>query len=434
MPWRIDRHFLLLVLVFSAAPLLAAQKITLSEGDILVATGPTARAIALPADSQIWAAGIVPYTIDPALSANSINAITTAIERWNEVGGITLLPLAEVSDLTSSPVDDFVRFVGGDYCASWVGRRGGEQEVWIAPYCPSGSVMHEIGHLLGLEHEHTRPDRDQYIEIHWDNIEPDKRHNFDVAPSGSRLPGAYDYDSIMHYGSHNFSSNGSATITAIGDSARPIGQRSSPSTGDLQAIAQLYGTDLSLTTRSTATTQGTEIDIHVSNESMQGAHDVSVVVDGTAYPEATSSVRDVWNCETNDDEASLLCSLSLLPGSSMQMLTLYLPEYQELQDVSISVTSKTPDLDLSNNTSNMSSDDTEDLPELKPIPDLSSAINDEAVVQEDALAHVAISGGAISVYAWFLILLCLVRQTGCRVYSAFIGYIFCKHWRYLLGR
>ena len=32
------------------------------------------------------------------------------------------------------------------------------------------TVLHELCHILGMEHEHQRPDRDDYVEINWTNI------------------------------------------------------------------------------------------------------------------------------------------------------------------------------------------------------------------------------------------------------------------------
>ena len=35
-----------------------------------------------------------------------------------------------------------------------------------------GIVMHEIMHALGFYHEHNRPDRNAFVTVQWQNIEP----------------------------------------------------------------------------------------------------------------------------------------------------------------------------------------------------------------------------------------------------------------------
>ena len=64
--------------------------------------------------------------------------------------------------------------------------------------------MHEIGHAIGFVHEQSRPDRDKYVTIHHENIEPYMENNFKkmdfTEVDTQEIP--YDYSSMMHYGSH----------------------------------------------------------------------------------------------------------------------------------------------------------------------------------------------------------------------------------------
>ena len=34
-------------------------------------------------------------------------------------------------------------------------------------------LSHQIGHALGLKHEHQRPDRDRFIDVHTENVIPE---------------------------------------------------------------------------------------------------------------------------------------------------------------------------------------------------------------------------------------------------------------------
>lgn len=60
-------------------------------------------------------------------------------------------------------------------CYSPVGRTGGSQEVALGDACLNhGTIQHEILHALGLWHEQSRSDRDDFIQVMWDNIQEGK--------------------------------------------------------------------------------------------------------------------------------------------------------------------------------------------------------------------------------------------------------------------
>ncbi len=61
-----------------------------------------------------------------------------------------------------------------------------------------GIPVHEIGHALGLWHEQQRPDRDNYIEVMYDNIGY-YAGQFTVKSNTVTLDVPYDYASVMHY-------------------------------------------------------------------------------------------------------------------------------------------------------------------------------------------------------------------------------------------
>ena len=101
--------------------------------------------------------------------------------------------------------------------------------------------MHELGHAVGFYHEHSRPDRDEHIEVRYNNVQADLRRAFDkVADGRTNLLGyGYDYASIMHYSRDAFSVNGQDTIVAK-DSNIPFGEAGELSPLDIAKANALY--------------------------------------------------------------------------------------------------------------------------------------------------------------------------------------------------
>lgn len=61
-----------------------------------------------------------------------------------------------------------------------MGKRGnGPQAISIGKNCDKfGIVVHELGHVIGFWHEHTRPDRDENVQIITENIMDGQQYNF----------------------------------------------------------------------------------------------------------------------------------------------------------------------------------------------------------------------------------------------------------------
>ena len=54
---------------------------------------------------------------------------------------------------------------GNDFCQSYVGRKGGQQELTLNRNCYDyGPIAHELFHVLGFPHENQRLDSPDYLK------------------------------------------------------------------------------------------------------------------------------------------------------------------------------------------------------------------------------------------------------------------------------
>lgn len=212
------------------------------EGDILigkVANLKNQGAIITPkVGGSRWPNGIVPYEIAEDLPFMNKLAILQAIDHWQKN---TNIEFVELTSKNRYDYKDYISFIHADgtTCSSYVGRKGGKQEINLAPRCTTMNTVHELGHALGMWHEQSRSDRNSYIRIVWENIDEVYKSNFEQHLTDGKDFGEYDYQSIMHYGPMAFSKNGQQTIIPLVDGAE-IGQRTHLSEKDLAAIKAMY--------------------------------------------------------------------------------------------------------------------------------------------------------------------------------------------------
>jgi len=173
-----------------------------TEGDMLI--GHTRNAYT---NINKWTNGIVVYDMSE-MSSNAKRKIKAALQELaTKVGSCITF-----KERTNERNYIKVKNLGG--CYSYVGMLGGQQTLSLAEYgcLGAGTIQHEFIHALGFMHEQCRSDRDQYLEIHWENIKQDMQHNFRKLNSNNQgLP--YTYESVMQYGQYAFSMNGKPSMT-----------------------------------------------------------------------------------------------------------------------------------------------------------------------------------------------------------------------------
>ncbi|MCS6902184.1 MAG: M12 family metallopeptidase [Myxococcales bacterium] len=198
--------------------------------------GDTFSAVARSSRSDLWTNSEMPYVIESSVGPEKTEWINWAIQHIASQTPLRFRPA------TSTDQDHvFFRDSGSSSgCYSYLGRIGGPQEIQVGGCGVRGSVVHEILHAAGFYHEQSRGDRDDYVVINWNEIDPAHRSNFEIRSQRGQDIGTYDYSSIMHYSARAFSISGNPTIVPKTPGVS-IGQREGLSPLDRAALQQLYG-------------------------------------------------------------------------------------------------------------------------------------------------------------------------------------------------
>jgi len=186
-----------------------------------------------------WENGIIPYYLKGNFAAEDIAYIEQGMAKWEAIANVDfqrVTPRAGAYQIEKIDEDKWQSSVGENNSTCYMIFGNGQD--------PLQHIIHELGHGLGLLHEHQRPDRDNYIDIYYSNILSAFQFNFDKIDNPLIIESdyAYDYHSVMHYGESAFSSNGAITIEPK-DSSQVL-ERELISDIDAAKVQYIYGLPL----------------------------------------------------------------------------------------------------------------------------------------------------------------------------------------------
>jgi hypothetical protein len=234
------------------------QRADVSEAGLQPESFTIGSRTAMFAAGRMWSGANIPYRFDSSITSAYGVTIRQAIAEWQSKTIMTF-----TYDATSS-APDYILFTSDNTgCHTNLGHIAGANVVHIQDPAATGfgcfkqQITHEIGHVVGLQHEMNRPDRDSFVTIQWANIcsgqasnateqcgGNDRRSQFDDTVPGTAV-GTFDFNSIMLYAAKvsdpTFAVNTALPIiTKLDGTTYPAPGSQLLTSGDVAGVETLY--------------------------------------------------------------------------------------------------------------------------------------------------------------------------------------------------
>jgi uncharacterized protein (TIGR02145 family) len=198
------------------------------QGDIIISPD-SIKGVGLKDINSRWTDKTVYYVIND--NCPNPDRVAAAIDHWDAYTCLTFIERQDESN--------YIEFVLSSGCSSIMGMYGGRQEISVADWGTKGNIIHEIGHAIGLGHEHNKTNRDAAVTINWDNIKDGKSKWFNLY-NNMGCTAQFDFGSIMLYSSNAFSKNGNPTIVKKDGSTYTAQRDDGLSDDDIEIVDLMY--------------------------------------------------------------------------------------------------------------------------------------------------------------------------------------------------
>ncbi|KAF2258709.1 zincin [Lojkania enalia] len=224
---------------------------------------------AFSAVNKKWPGAKIKYKYASNDAENKLKSIINdAIKRWKD--GAAWLTFERITPNNNDAKNGVLTISATDCdgCNAHIGYQNSHRRMNLQRGCSTGGghcgvneAVHEFGHVLGLYHEHQRPDRETTVKYQCASLEPactnmpsgktccstnlpspccKSRSNFAIINNGD-ASGAYDVGSVMQYRSNAFAKSGKKTLVpAKSGVVVPASNPGVPSKGDFERLCKIY--------------------------------------------------------------------------------------------------------------------------------------------------------------------------------------------------